>query len=608
MCVSCAVESDAAGVFSFAALYRAYRACRRRKRHTRDALRYEARLLDRLVDTAQVLQAGTWRPSHTLCFAVGRPKAREIHAAPFADRVVHHLLVPHLEALYEPLLIHDLYSNRRGRGTHAAVARLQCFMGRLAGAGGPRTPVLAPPRGVPGAVAGGGWYLQLDLANFFNSIDRRRLFGLLRRRIRQAAAYAPDAEPLRRGGGRLGCAVRERGLTRNDLGRLLWLCRLLLTGNPAGRAREVGDPDALARVPPHKRLKHAAPERGLPIGNLTSQFFANVYLNELDQFVKQELKCRHYLRYVDDFVLLHRDPAQLLAWRDQIGVFLERELGLALRDPGRLRPVADGVDFLGYIVRPRYRLVRRRVVGNLEEHLGCWGRRLCPDKPRGGPAVASHPKRSALRGSPASSTRDPSSPEGVGLTGAAPIPPTLYPSPGRPPGVMTRLRLESTNRDALQATLASYLGHLRHADSAGLRARLWQRHPWLAALCQATPEGALRPRWEPRSVSGLRSQWRHFECYEAQAQWLRAQPAVRGLPVRVAVRAPFGDATSLPLGALAALLRRLRRAGVAYLWVAEQGYLRRGLRRRVARELFCAGLTGPERVPTGEPGSQPDAI
>jgi len=115
-------------------------------------------------------------------------------------------------------------------------------------------------------------------------------------------------------------------------------------------------------VPAHKRLENAEPGCGLPIGNLSSQFFANVYLDRLDQFVKHELRAPRYLRYVDDFVLLHRDRAQLEEWCRRIETFLRAELRLELKADIRLRPLSAGIDFLGYVVYPTHTRVRRRVV------------------------------------------------------------------------------------------------------------------------------------------------------------------------------------------------------------------------------------------------------
>ena len=129
-----------------------------------------------------------------------------------------------------------------------------------------------------------------------------------------------------------------------------------------------------ARVPAHKRLENAAPGCGLPIGNLSSQFFANVYLDPLDQFVKHVLKAQRYVRYVDDFVLFHHDRAQLERWKVAIERFLDERLKLRLKDDIRLRPLAAGVDFLGYVVYPTHTRVRPRVIAHAKEALATWHR------------------------------------------------------------------------------------------------------------------------------------------------------------------------------------------------------------------------------------------
>jgi hypothetical protein len=126
----------------------------------------------------------------------------------------------------------------------------------------------------------------------------------------------------------------------------------------------------LANIPDNKTLFGKDNRRGLPIGNLTSQFFANIILNELDQFVKHALKAHYYLRYVDDFVILSPDASQLRVWQAQIEEFLTNRLKLRLHPKRRkLLPISNGIDFLGYIIRPTYILVRRRVINNLKEKI-----------------------------------------------------------------------------------------------------------------------------------------------------------------------------------------------------------------------------------------------
>src|SRR5690606_11286739 len=129
--------------------------------------RFDAEWIEGLLQLQREIHAGTWSPRPSTCFIATRPKAREIHAPDFADRVVHHWLVPQLEAIYEPDFIHDSYANRVGRGSHAAVRRLQHFV-RQVHSGQP-----------------GGWFLQLDIHNFFNSIHRPTLWAMLKARMQR---------------------------------------------------------------------------------------------------------------------------------------------------------------------------------------------------------------------------------------------------------------------------------------------------------------------------------------------------------------------------------------------------------------------------------------
>ncbi len=285
-------------------LYRAYRQCRRRKRKTANAMAFERDLEANLLALREELNSGDYMPGRSLAFLVERPKRREIFAADFRDRVVHHLLVGHLEPAWERRFIHDSYACRKGKGTHKGVERLRSFLRRA-------TCSNTRP----------AWYLQLDVRGFFVAIDRQVLYQRL-----QAKEHDPA---------------------------VLWLIRRVLFTEPARHCRLRGcHRSAFESLPPHKTLFKARPGCGLPIGNLTSQFFANVYLDALDQFVKHTLKAQWYLRYCDDLVLVSRDRHQLEAWEQRIETFLGKELKLDLNERRRLRPVSDGIDFLGYITRP----------------------------------------------------------------------------------------------------------------------------------------------------------------------------------------------------------------------------------------------------------------
>ncbi len=378
------------------ALYQALRQARRGKQPSRNQLAFDVRWGDGLLQLQRELIAGTWRPRRSTCFIATRPKAREIHAPDFADRVVHHWLVPQLEAVYEPTFIHDSYANRKGKGSHAAVRRLQQFVRQVHNG------------------QGGGYYLQLDVHNFFNSIHRATLWTMLKPRLQRAALSAP--------------ALRA--------------AHALLRHPPLHAGVDLrATAEDLALVPPHKRLANAPTGCGLPIGNLSSQFLANVYLDRLDQFVKHTLKAKRYLRYVDDFVLVHQDRRQLEAWQTAIEGFLARELRLSLKADQRLRRLEDGIDFLGYVVRPTHTLARRRVVAHARETLATWeARHVAGDRIHATPA--------ALR--------------------------------------------------AVQATAASYAGHLRHANSHRLQQQLQRRFPWLTT---ATRKRRFHHRLEGRHLT-----------------------------------------------------------------------------------------------------------
>jgi retron-type reverse transcriptase len=272
-------EWNSAPIFSFENLYRNYLKCRKQKRNTVNALAFEVNAEENLFRLSEELQNNTYRPSRSVCFILDKPKMREIVAAAFRDRVVHHLLVERLEAIYEPVFIHDSYACRKGKGLHRAVARVREFI-RKAGANGSRR----------------AFFIHLDIRNFFMSIDHEILYGLIKRKVRDAG--------------------------------LLRLARRIIFHNPVKDCVVKGNRKLLHSLPPHKSLFHVPEGKGLPVGNLTSQFFANVYLNELDQYVKHVLKCRHYVRYCDDFLIPDASRERLEQARDAIGDFLEERLSL----------------------------------------------------------------------------------------------------------------------------------------------------------------------------------------------------------------------------------------------------------------------------------------
>ena len=507
----CVRESDYCGAtrndmashpFAFRQLWAAYLSCRHRKRASRNTQHYEVRLLDHLVETQEILSQQRYAPSRSLCFVTLKPKAREIHAADFSDRVVHHLLVPQLERLYEPIFIHDLYSNRKDKGTHKAVERLSHFM-----------------RSVTGNGAQPAYFLQLDIQNFFNTIHRPLLWQMVEKHLKRA--------------------VNTKALSQAAFEPLRWLTELLIHHQPTHNVIYRGRPEEFARIPQHKRLAAAPVDTGLPIGNLTSQFFANVYLNELDQFIKHQLKCRYYLRFVDDFILLHQEEGKLQCWQQQITQFLSEQLRLKLKPSPILKPVTSGADFLGYIVRPHYRLVRRRVVGNLTEKLEQFECQLMNQR------------------------------------------------------VLT---LRRRVREQLQAVIASYMGHFRHANHHRLVGKIMARFWWLNLLFRPSEQG-IQPQWEPERVNTLYQQWHWFqahypyhwvlmqvgnriECFNHPLDQLLSA-GISWMQEDVPPRHPFQRSIGIPLKRISMLTRTLTQQHRPWLHVIEAGYLKGGMKRRL---------------------------
>lgn len=276
----------------------AYQLAASGKRGQPNVAAFEHRLEDNLLQLQAELHTRTYRPGRYVNFAIHEPKRRIISAAPFRDRVVHHALCNLIQPLCERSFISDSYANRLGKGTHHACDRCQQFARRYP------------------------YVLQCDVRQFFPSIDHTLLRAILARKV------------------------------TDD--RVLWLIDLILAGG-AGVLRDEYDMVYF----PGDDLFAALRPRGLPIGNLTSQFWANAYLDPLDHFIKQQLSCPAYVRYVDDFLLFADDKQTLWGWKAAI---VERlaQFRLTLHPQAQPRPVGEGIPFLGFIIFPQHRRLKRR--------------------------------------------------------------------------------------------------------------------------------------------------------------------------------------------------------------------------------------------------------
>jgi len=287
-------------ICSWENLWLAHHKAARGKRRKSAAATFEYNLADHLLDLQDELATRTYQPGPYDSFYIHDPKHRLISAAPFRDRVVHHALCNVSEPLFERSFIADSYANREGKGTHRALDRAQAFARRFR------------------------YVLQCDVEQFFPAIDHQVLRATLARKI-----HDPD---------------------------VLWLIDQILASGVGVLTQEYH-----MRYFPGDTLLDALRPRGLPIGNLTSQFWANCYLNPFDHFVKRELGCEGYLRYVDDS-LLFADDKQTLWSRCDALVQRMAWLRLTIHPGVHPRPTAEGFPFLGFVVYPAHRRLKRRKV------------------------------------------------------------------------------------------------------------------------------------------------------------------------------------------------------------------------------------------------------
>lgn len=312
------------------AVFDAYFDCRRHKRNSLNQLRFEADLESNLVTLYRELRDGSYEIGRSLAFVVSHPKIREVWAADFRDRVVHHVICNAIEGRFVSRFIRDSYGCIAGRGTHDGMRRVAGFA-----------------RSVTRGWSRPAYALKIDVANFFNSIDRHRLVAIVEKRV-------PEEW-------------------------LMTLIRQVVLHDPTRNAVFRSSRHLFDQVPRNKSLIHAADGIGLPIGNLTSQFFANVYMNEVDQFVKHRLKARYYGRYVDDMILFHEDAAVLNEWRRNIDAFLQETLALRLHPNKTWLNRADaGINFVGFIIKPGRTYLRQTSLSRCKQKIRAWEREGAP--------------------------------------------------------------------------------------------------------------------------------------------------------------------------------------------------------------------------------------
>lgn len=280
------LENIYSKIYDYENLYNAFLQARKNKRYRNDVLKFSSNLEENLIVLQNDLIWKSYEVGKYKDFYIHEPKKRLIMALPFRDRVVQWAIHLVINDFYEKSFITHNYACITNRGTHGAVANMQRWIRQV------------------NRRKGKYYYLKMDVAKYFYRIDHDILLKIIKKKIKDEEA--------------------------------VWLLETIIRSE-----HEFG-------LELNYEEEIRINDKGIPIGNLTSQMMANVYLNELDQFVKRKLGIKYYMRYMDDFVILHDDKEILNILLKTIEGFLDKELGLKLNNKTCIRPIDLGLEFLGY--------------------------------------------------------------------------------------------------------------------------------------------------------------------------------------------------------------------------------------------------------------------
>ncbi len=292
-------------------LYRAYKDARKHKRGKNYQLKFEFNLEENLISLRDELINGNYKPFPSDCFIIHDPKMREVFAANFRDRIVHHLFYNYTYEIFEKSFIYDSYSCIKNKGTHFGIERLKHHI-----------------RSVSSGYTKPCYVLKIDIKGYFMNINRNILVELCRKTL----------------------SKHKNQFDESFVGYLL---ETIINANPMENCNVLGNIEDWNNLPYEKSLFCAKEDCGLPIGNLSSQLFSNVYMNVFDQYVKRKLKCRHYGRYVDDAYIVSEDRNYLKKLIPEISDFIHENLGLKLHPfKTKIYNAYHGIEFLGAYIKP----------------------------------------------------------------------------------------------------------------------------------------------------------------------------------------------------------------------------------------------------------------
>lgn len=306
-------------------LHLSYKEARKNKRNTHNQLAFEINQESNLYRLATAIHNRKYKPRPSVAFIIEKPVKREVFAADFEDRIVHHLIHRCLNPIVEKKLIHDTYSCRVKKGTLFGIHRMDHFI-----------------RSCSNNYKKEVFFLKIDVSAYFMSMQHTVIYE-------QVLALLPIEKET------------YLGLPKE---LLLYLLKITVHHNVKENCKMKSNITAWKDLPKNKSLFGVPNGVGLPIGNLTSQLFGNIYLNDFDHFVKKELKINYYGRYVDDMVFVHQDKTFLESLIPQLRNKLA-SVGLELH-PNKivLKSVSEGLPFLGQIIKPYRKYLASRTKNN----------------------------------------------------------------------------------------------------------------------------------------------------------------------------------------------------------------------------------------------------
>lgn len=307
-------------------LHLSYIQARKNKRNTHNQLAFELNQETNLHQLAKAIFERKYTPKPCIAFIIQKPVMREIFAADFTDRVIHHLIYRCIYPIIDEKLIYDTYSCRVGKGTLFGINRAKGFM-----------------RSCSQDFTKDTYFLKLDIEAYFMNMNHDILFE-------KVLSMLPQNK------------INFLGISRETL---IYLIRQTIFNNVTENCLIKGNKSDWLGLPPSKSLFNYPNNIGLPIGNLTSQVFGNVYMNDFDFFVKKELKLSYYGRYVDDMIFFHNENSFLESIIPQLSNFLLSHLKLKVH-PNKivLKSIDEGIPFLGLIIKPHCSYIGNRTKNN----------------------------------------------------------------------------------------------------------------------------------------------------------------------------------------------------------------------------------------------------